>query len=226
MKKEIILGYEVERKKIKNINLRIYPDRRIYISAPLNLHTDYIENFIRSKKGWIDEVQKRLDNLPKSTELQYVTGEKLSYLGRLYELEVNNGNENRIYFNNEKFIMIIKEDIHELKKKIVEKWYFEKAKVLFPKIMDKYLNLLGERTEHLSIKKMKTRWGSCNHRKKYINLNLELVKIPIPCIEYVVLHEIAHLRHPNHSKDFYYHIERYMPDYRQREKLLNTKFVV
>ena len=102
MKKEIILGYEVERKKIKNINLRIYPDRRIYISAPLNLHTDYIENFIRSKKGWIDEVQKRLDNLPKSTELQYVTGEKLSYLGRLYELEVNNGNENRIYFNNEK----------------------------------------------------------------------------------------------------------------------------
>ena len=62
------------RKKIKNINLRIYPDRRIYISAPLNLHTDYIENFIRSKKGWIDEVQKRLDELPKSTELQYVTG--------------------------------------------------------------------------------------------------------------------------------------------------------
>ena len=166
MKKEIILGYEVERKKIKNINLRIYPDRRIYISAPLNLHTDYIENFIRSKKGWIDEVQKRLDNLPKSTELQYVTGEKLSYLGRLYELEVNNGNENRIYFNNEKFIMIIKEDIHELKKKIVEKWYFEKAKAMFPKIMDKYLNILGEKTEHLSIKKMKTRWGSCNHRKK------------------------------------------------------------
>lgn len=220
MKKEIILGYEVERKKIKNINLRIYPDRRIYISAPLNLHSEYIENFIKSKKSWIDEVQKRLDNLPKSLDLQYVSGEKLSFLGRLYELEVNIGNENRIYFNNEKFVLTVKEDIRELKKKTTEKWYFEKAKSLFPQILDKYLSITGERIEHLSIKKMETRWGSCNHRKKYINLNTELVKKPIPCIEYVVLHEIAHLRHPNHSRDFYHHIERDMPDYRQREKLL------
>ena len=220
MKKEIILGYEVERKKIKNINLRIYPDRRIYISAPLKLHTDYIENFIKSKKSWIDEVQRRLDNLPKNPELQYISGEKLSYLGRLYELEVKDGDENRIYFNNEKFILSVKEDSYELKRKIAEKWYFEKAKALFPQIMDKYLDILGERIEHLSIKKMKTRWGSCNHRKKYINLNTELMKKPVPCIEYVVLHEIAHLRHPNHSRDFYHYIERYMSDYRQREKLL------
>ena len=116
--------------------------------------------------------------------------------------------------------MIVKEDLYELKKKITEKWYFEKARALFPQVMDKYLDILGEKIEHLSIKKMKTRWGSCNHRKKYINLNTDLVKKPVPCIEYVVLHEIAHLRHPNHSRDFYHHIERYMPDYKQREKLL------
>ena len=62
--------------------------------------------------------------------------------------------------------------------------------------------------------------GFVQSQKKIYNLNLELVKKPIPCIEYIVLHEIAHLRHPNHSRDFYHHIEKYMPDYRQREKLL------
>ena len=226
MSKEIILGYEVERKKVKNINLRIYPDRRIYISAPMNLDSGYIENFIKSKKNWIEEIQKKLDKIPKVEALQYVTGEKLYYLGKIYELEVVLSNENRVFLHEEKMILKIKEDTFELKKNVISRWYFEKAKVLFKDIMEKYLKLLNEEIDHLSVKKMKSRWGSCNHRKKYINLNVELIKKPMVCIEYVALHEIAHLRHPNHSKDFYYHIERYMPDYRQREKLLNTKFVV
>ena len=226
MSKEIILGYEVERKKVKNINLRIYPDRRIYISAPMNLDSGYIENFIKSKKNWIEEIQKKLDKIPKVEELQYVTGEKLYYLGKIYELEVVLSNENRVFLHEEKMILKIKEDTFELKKNVISRWYFEKAKVLFKDIMEKYLMLLNEEIDHLSVKKMKSRWGSCNHRKKYINLNVELIKKPMVCIEYVALHEIAHLRHPNHSKDFYYHIERYMPDYRKREKLLNTKFVV
>ncbi len=226
MSKEIILGYEVERKKVKNINLRIYPDRRIYISAPMNLDSGYIENFIKSKKNWIEEIQKKLDKIPKVEALQYVTGEKLYYLGEIYELEVVLSNENRVFLHEEKMVLKIREDTFELKKNVISRWYFEKAKVLFKDIMEKYLKLLNEEIDHLSVKKMKSRWGSCNHRKKYINLNVELIKKPLVCIEYVALHEIAHLRHPNHSKDFYYHIERYMPDYRQREKLLNTKFVV
>ena len=226
MPKEIILGYEVERKKVKNINLRIYPDRRIYISAPMNLDSGYIENFIKSKKIWIEEIQKKLDKIPKAEELQYVTGEKLYYLGKIYELEVVLSNENRVFLHEEKMILKIKEDTFELKKNVISRWYFEKAKILFKDVMEKYLKLLNEEIDHLSVKKMKSRWGSCNHRKKYINLNVELVKKPMVCIEYVALHEIAHLRHPNHSKDFYYHIERYMPDYRKREELLNRKFVV
>lgn len=226
MSKEIILGYEVERKKIKNINLRVYPDRRIYISAPMNLDSGYIENFIKSKKNWIEEIQKKLDKIPKAEVLQYITGEKLYYLGVIYELEVVLSNENRVFLHEGKMILKIKEDSFELKKNVVSRWYFEKAKVLFRDLMEKYLKLLNEEIDHLSIKKMKSRWGSCNHRKRYINLNVELIKKPLVCIEYVVVHEIAHLRHPNHSKDFYYHIERYMPDYKKREDLLNRRFVL
>ena len=225
MKKEIIMGYEVQRKKVKNINLRIYPDRRIFISAPVNLDSAYIENFIKSKKTWIDKIQKKLDELPKEEALLYISGERILYLGVSFCLEVVLGRENKVFLDkvNKKLVLQVVKDDYELKSRFIEKWYFEKAKSLFPKIMDRYLLLLNEKINHLSVKKMKTRWGSCNYRKRYINLSTELVKKPIECIEYVALHEIAHLRHPNHSRDFYHHIEKYMPDYKKREEALKRR---
>ena len=109
------------------------------------------------------------------------------------------------------------------KKKIMEKWYFENAKKLFPQFMEKWLKILDEHVEKVSIKPMKTRWGSCNYVKKYINLNTELIKRTPFEIEYVVLHELTHLKYPNHGKGFYNYIERYMPNYKIAEKMLNAK---
>jgi len=94
---------------------------------------------------------------------------------------------------------------------------------LFPDVVDKWLKILGESIEHLSIKPMKTRWGSCNYNKRYINLNTELVKRTLFEIEYVVLHELAHLKYPNHGKGFYNYVENYMPNYKKAEKMLNAK---
>ena len=111
----------------------------------------------------------------------------------------------------------------ENKKKIMDKWYFDCARKLFPDVVDKWLKILGESIEHLSIKPMKTRWGSCNYNKRYINLNTELVKRTPFEIEYVVLHELAHLKYPNHGKGFYNYIENYMPNYKKAEKMLNAK---
>ena len=131
--------------------------------------------------------------------------------------------------NNEKkpsIILTVNENILENideKKKIMEKWYFENAKKLFPKIMEKWLKILDEHVERVSIKPMKTRWGSCNYVKKYINLNTELIKRTPFEIEYVVLHELTHLKYPNHGKGFYNYIERYMPNYKIAEKMLNAK---
>ena len=142
----------------------------------MNLDSGYIENFIRSKKSWIEEIQQKLDKIPKAEVLQYITGEKLYYLGVIYELEVALSNENRVFLHEGKMILKVKEDTFELKKNVVSRWYFEKSKVLFKELMEKYLKLMNEEIDHLSIKKMKSRWGSCNHRKKYINLNVELIK--------------------------------------------------
>ena len=231
MKTEKILGYEVHRKKVKNINLRIKPNMEVYISVPMNLHRDYIENFIHSKESWIKSVLKKVEDVKeKQKGFEYKTGEIHKFLGKEYNLTVKTGNFNSVNLvNNEKkpnIILTVNENILENideKKKIMEKWYFENAKKLFPQFMEKWLKILDEHVEKVAIKPMKTRWGSCNYVKKYINLNTELIKRTPFEIEYVVLHELTHLKYPNHGKGFYNYIERYMPNYKIAEKMLNAK---
>ena len=231
MKTEKILGYEVHRKKIKNINLRIKPNMEVYISVPMNLHRDYIENFIHSKESWIKSVLKKVEDVKeKQKGFEYKTGEIHKFLGKEYNLTVKTGNFNSVNLvNNEKkpnIILTVNENILENideKKKIMEKWYFENAKKLFPQFMEKWLKILDEHVEKVSIKPMKTRWGSCNYVKKYITLNTELIKRTPFEIEYVVLHELTHLKYPNHGKGFYNYVERYIPNYKIAEKMLNAK---
>ena len=91
----------------------------------------------------------------------------------------------------------------------------------FLNTVNKYNKITQKDSINVRIRKMKTRWGSCNKTKKYINLNLNLIKKPKICIEYVVFHELAHLIYPNHSKDFYNYLSLYMSDWKEREKILN-----
>ena len=197
----------------------------------MNLHRDYIENFIRSKESWIKSVLKKVENVKeKQKGFEYKTGEIHKFLGKEYNLTVKTGNFNSVNLvNNEKkpnIILTVNENILENideKKKIMEKWYFENAKKLFPQFMEKWLKILDEHVEKVSIKPMKTRWGSCNYVKKYITLNTELIKRTPFEIEYVVLHELTHLKYPNHGKGFYNYVERYIPNYKIAEKMLNAK---
>ena len=231
MNKEKILGYEVHRKKVKNINLRIKPNMEIYISVPMNLHRDYIENFIRSKEEWIKSVLKKVEDVKeKQKGFEYKNGEIYKFLGKEYNLIVRTGNFNGVSLKNDAksnvMILTVNENIFENtdeKKKVMEKWYFENAKKLFLKFMEKWLEILNEHVEKVAIKPMKTRWGSCNYVKKYVNLNTELIKRTPFEIEYVILHELTHLKYPNHGKGFYNYIERYMPNYKVAEKMLNAK---
>ena len=231
MNKERILGYEIHRKKVKNINLRIKPNLEVYISVPMNLHRDYIENFIRSKEEWIKSVLKKVENVKeKQKDFEYKNGEIHKFLGKEYNLTVKTGNFNSVNLvNNEKkpnIILTVNENILENideKKKIMEKWYFENAKKLFLQFMEKWLEILDENVEKVAIKPMKTRWGSCNYVKRYINLNTELIKRTPFEIEYVILHELTHLKYPNHGRSFYNYIEQYMPNYKVAEKMLNAK---
>jgi len=158
MKIEKILGYDVHRKKVKNMNLRINQNMEVYISAPLNLHSSYIENFIRSKEGWIKKVLNKIEDVKlQHKEYEYTTGEIHKLVGKEYFLKVRMGNINRVSLNREtnEILLVTDSENVENKKKIMDKWYFECAKKLFPDVMDKWLlsklnTLIGEVDEYLN----------------------------------------------------------------------------
>ena len=125
---EYILGYEVERKKVKNINLRIRPDLSVYISAPVNLDKYYIEQFIISKKEWIDKNIKKINEYSKNrVEEDYTDRSKIKFLGKLYTLEVKISNFDKLIFKDNNFILYTLNDDFEYKKKIIYSFYFNEA---------------------------------------------------------------------------------------------------
>lgn len=204
----------VVRKKIKKIYLRIKENGEVILTVPYNTRNKYIEQILEEKKLWIMEhLKQRIRN--------YETGDKIKFLGNTYFIKIYKNEKEKIELCGD-YINIYIQDTQSFEKKelLLKKWYFENAEEKFKAIMEKYMDILNEKVEKVTIKEMNTRWGSCNYIKKRINLNLKLIEKPIECIEYVILHELAHLKHPNHSKEFYDYIYQYMEDHVERRKKL------
>lgn len=218
---EEILGYKVERKKIKNINLRVDKDLNVYISAPLTLDSYYIENFIKSKKDWIDKNIKRFGNIKEEYGQENLKeGSIIRYYGKKYILKIEKTSYNKIVINDKYIIMKIIDDNENLKKKILDEWYYEKASKIIKELFYKNLEIMNESVEKFKINKIKGKWGYCIPLKREICLNVDLIKRSKFEIEYVIIHEIVHLKIPNHSKMFYQNVETYMKDYKLAEKML------
>lgn len=223
---EEILGYKVERKKVKNINLRIKDDFSIYISAPYNLDIYYIEQFIISKKKFIDNTINKFREYRKNlVEETLENNTKFKLLGSYFKLNVNNSTYDKIYIDNENNTITINSvnDDYFYKKKIMDKFLYKLAEKIFYERFNKYLYIMDEKVNKLIIKEIKGKWGYCEVNKKIIALNTKLIKRSLNEIDYVIIHEIAHLRYPNHSKNFYRHIEKYMKDYKMIENRLKYK---
>lgn len=204
------------KKNVKNITLKIRSFEELEVVAPLRASDEYIKRFVISKKPWIEK--KLIEAKKKKVTQKYlVDGEYMPYLGKKYSLIVRQSNKNRVEIKgNRMFLFVQDTNCYELKKEVLNSWYREQGKIVFLPIIAKYLKITGKMVEKVTIKTMKTKWGSCNAQKKYLNLNSEMLKKDIRFVEYVILHEIAHLEHPNHSKHFYNYIKRIMPDYKER----------
>lgn len=220
-----ILGIEVQKKKVKNINLKIKIDGSIYISAPLNLPDKFIEDFIISKKNWIDRNIKLIDryNNAKKNLDTYTDNSLILYLGNLYTLKINLSSENSVNIDkNIVYINTISNDVEVIKNIIYSKLYYPTSKKIFKSRLEYYLNLTGNGSiNELRISTMKSKWGSCVPLKRKITLNVELCKKSELEIDSVIIHEIAHLVHHNHSRDFYNYIDKYFKDYKTINKKLN-----
>lgn len=209
----------IVKKKIKNSYIRILPTLEVRVSVPKNATDYYINNLIDSKKDWI--VQK-LDFVSKQQHSKISTlntNDKIFYLGLEYSIKVIQSTKNNVEFDNNTLLLYTKNNDFTYKQKIIDKFYLSSAKNILTEIVENYTFLVKKNVNCVKIRKMSSRWGSCNYIRGNINLNSELIKKPLMFVEYVVLHELAHLTHPNHSRDFYAYIEQFMPDWKQRCKL-------
>ena len=227
---EIIIEY----KKIKNIYIRVKSDLNIYVTAPKRVSKKYIYELVANRKDWIEERKENIKkkNLYDIGKKELINGDKIYYLGKCYELNILKSKKENIIINDNIINMYvnIKEDEKFInantkrKYKLLEAWYKEEALKLFDTLLKKYCLIMALEIKGFTVKKLKSKWGSCDTLKKHITLNLELMKYPVIVSEYIVIHELAHLIEANHSKKFYEIIKKYMPEYKKVKKILNSFF--
>ena len=206
------------RKNMKNIYLKVEKNADVVVSAPPRTPNYIIKKLIQEN---IDEIKLRRNNILTNgyTVKQYVTGEKHIIFGKEFVLEVILGNKNVIKLSDDKIILVIK-DKDQDRGQIVMSYL---RKVLYNKALEfinRYEKIMGVHTEQLRIKKMKTRWGTCNIEAKRIWINYELIKYPIECLEHIVVHELTHLLETNHTPRFYALLGKYYPNFRENDKLI------
>ena len=181
---------------------------------------------MKAKRKWIEKQQRSFQSyLPATPARQYIGGESFLYLGKQYMLKIESSTAEEVKLYQGRLVVktVNPEATHI--KKLLQQWYIARATILFNKLFEEQFYLFkrfGLEKPILQIKKMEKRWGSCTPQQKII-LNPELIKAPVVCINYVILHELCHLVHHNHSQSFYRLLENFMPDWQKYKQLLETK---
>ncbi len=218
------IPYQLTRKARKRICIRISPDLSVRVSAPPQATEKQIQRVLSNKAHWI---AKKLDELesfhPLPTPKEYISGETFCYLGRQYRLKVEPVGSKYAKLKG-KFLIVTAEDKHDRQavKKAVESWYRQRAEQTFERYQKKCADVVGRHgipEATLTLRKMRTRWGSCSSTGR-ITINTNLIQAPVHCIEYVIMHELCHLKHHNHSKAFYKLLTQCMPDWQKRRQTL------
>ena len=211
---------KIIKKEVKNITLKVRPNGEAILTAPKTASDEHIKFIIKKRAKWIAQKRAFFASF-RTPEKEYVSGEDFKYLGRSYRLKVVQSKEERVKLQRGYLELFVKDKSDLVRKEnLVYEWYHEKATLYFFNILQEFNKIVKQDIKSVKIRQMKTRWGSCNPYKSYINLNIELIKKPRVCIEYVVFHELAHLLYPNHSKKFYNYLTLYMPDWQKRKEIL------
>jgi predicted metal-dependent hydrolase len=223
------IDYTVVKTKRKTIGITIDMNGEVKVSAPLHISEKQIEETIQKKANWIikklDEVRKM--NL-KVVYKEFVRGEKFLYLGKEYTLEIVEEDLSKveIYMQDDTIsVHIARELPEEIRKQVIKEilieWYRQRFAEIVKERIEKYSTQLKVVPCKVVIKDQKTRWGSCSS-KGNININWRLVMVPIDIIDYVVVHELCHLKIMNHSRDFWNLVESIVPDYRGKREWLKV----
>ena len=211
---------EITTKNIKSIRLKVSrEDGAVKVSAPSFVSKERIISFVKEKLKWIKAQQEKVAKEIKQTSIKLETGEKVFIFGKEYSIVVNPVNKNKIIKTLDGKI-VIDSDSEILKQKLFDKLLKKLVHNEILWILPYYEQEMGIKASSFTVRKMKSRWGSCNPKTSKLCFNSELAKKPLECLKYVVVHELCHLKHANHQKEFWELVGRYCQEYKQVKKAL------
>lgn len=219
------LKIDVIRKDIKNLHLGVYPPHgRVRIAAPLRIKEDAIRVFASSKLGWINRHRKRFATQARETPREYVSGESHFWKGKRYLLKVQETEgQQRLELGASTMKLLVRPRSSKAQReRVVTEWYRQELKKQIPKILQKWEQVVGTQATEWGVKKMRTRWGTCNIKARRIWINLELAKKPTRCLEFIVCHELVHLLEKHHNDRFKTYMDTFMPRWRSSKNELNS----
>jgi predicted metal-dependent hydrolase len=214
----------VVRKEIKNLHLSVYPPTgAVRIAAPSRMDLGTIRVFAISKLGWIKSQQRKLREQPREAPREYLDRESHFVWGKRYLLKlVEAESASRVELKHSKLLLQIRPGSSDAKKReILEEWYRERLKEAVPPLIDRWEALMGVTVRHVFVQRMRTKWGSCSPDAGNVRLNTDLAKKPRECLEYIVVHEMAHLLEPTHNSRFQALMDGFLPSWRLCRDELN-----
>lgn len=216
---------EVVRKNIKHLHLAVYPPNgRVRVAAPLRLNDEAVRLAVISRLAWIKRQQAKFEGQERQSAREYVSGESHYFQGRRYRLNVvyHDGLPHVTIRTNTRLDLIVRlgSDLAQ-RERVMLAWYRQQLKLLIPPLIAKWESILGVHVAEWGVKHMKTKWGTCNIQARRIWLNLELIKKPAICLEYVVVHEMVHLLERKHNDRFATLMDQAMPQWQLRREELN-----
>ena len=208
-------------KNIKNMYLRVKPPNgEVHISAPQSISDENIIEFVKSKRDWIIQKQKYINNHNIKAPLKYIDGETHPLWGEKYTLQLTT-HKNTFVDKNNHILYLPKKSTIEKRKVVLTEFYRNELEIMLPEVMNKCINIVGKTPKEITVRKMKN-WGNCKQDGR-ITLNLNLAKKDPICLEYVLIHELCHLIEFNHSKNFKKLMDGFCPNWREIKKILNEK---
>lgn len=211
-------------KDIKNVHLSVHPPQgRVTISAPVGMDLDTIRLFSISKLGWIRKQQTKLRNQKREAKREYVTRESHYYFGQRYLLKVVEYNSApKVVLKHSTIELHVRKDASAARKeKVLHEWYRQQLKEVVLPYIEKLEKKLNVKVSRVGVRKMKTKWGTCNTMAKRIWLNTELAKKSIESIEYILMHEMMHLLERSHNKKFIAYMDKLAPKWKHLREELN-----
>lgn len=221
------LDIEVTRKDVKNVHLSVHPpDGRVTLVAPTSTRLEVARAFAITKLPWIRDQQRLLREQAREAPLQFIGRESHYVWGRRYLMVIEplqGRGAAKVRLDHKRMFLTIRPDAdHKARARVVHSWHKMLLHEAVPPLIAKWEKRLGVKVDAYFLQRMKTKWGSCNHGRRHIRLNTELVKKPKDLLEYVIVHELAHLLSPRHDEAFFAILDRHYPNWREARGELNA----